>query len=301
MDTVENMKTFVAVVEAGSFSAASRRLGIATSVITKRVDQLEWRTGVRLFERSTRRLSLTAGGYRLLPEARRLVREVDDALAGAAGIAQPLKGQLRVKTPTSLTIACLGELIGQFQERYPFIDMVVVVTDRTVNPLFDGFDVAIAMSPATFEGVTDVGLCPLERVVVASPAYLAAYGVPETPTDLRRHRLLNFEPTGLVWTFAGDKGPIALAVTPRLSTNDGHVLLNAALRGNGIALLSSYIVHAALRSGTLVRMLVDFPVPQYWIRASVPTGRRHHGPVQAFLTFLEDAFVPLPPWERAET
>jgi len=298
MDTIVNFRTFIEVAQAGSFSKAARHLGIAASVVTKRVEQLEWRARTRLFERSTRRLALTDEGQRLLPVARRIVHDVEDAFGSALGHAHELEGQLRIKVPTSLTSVCLGDSLGRFLEAHPKVSMDVVVIDRPVNPVQEGFDIVVGMLPASYDGVLEAGLCPLPRMAVAAPSYLAVHGRPRHPTDLARHAVLNFQPTGPVWTFEGPNGPIAVEVAPRLSTNDGHVLLDSARRGNGIAVLSSYIVDAALRSGELVRVLQDFPIPEYWIRALVPHSRNHLGRVQALLSWLREEFAPPPFWAR---
>ncbi|RZS80314.1 LysR family transcriptional regulator [Pigmentiphaga kullae] len=301
MDTIVNFRTFIAVAQAGSFSKAARQLGIAASVVTKRIDQLEWRARTRLFERSTRRLALTDEGQRLLPVARRIVHDVEDAFGSALGHAHELEGHLRIKVPTSLTATCLGDALGRFLEVHPKLSMDVVVIDRPVNPIQEGFDIVVGMLPASYDGVLEAGLCPLPRMAVAAPSYLAARGRPAHPTDLARHALLNFQPTGPVWTFQGPNGPIAVEVTPRLSTNDGHVLLNSVLRGNGITILSAYIVDGALGRGELVRVLEDFAIPEYWIRALVPHSRAHLGRVQALLSWLRNEFTPLPPWARHES
>ena len=300
MDTIVNFRTFIAVAQAGSFSKAARQLGIAASVVTKRVEQLEWRARTRLFERSTRRLALTGEGQRLLPVAQRIVHDVEDAFTNAMGHAQELEGHLRIKVPTSLTILCLGDALGRFLELHPKVSMDVVVIDRPVNPIQEGFDIVVGMLPSSYDGVFELGLCPLERVAVASPAYLAERGAPSHPTELAKHALLNFQPTGSAWMFEGPNGPIAVDVQPRLSTNDGHVLLKSALRGNGIAVLSSYIAEAALARGELVRVLEGFPIPLYWIRALVPDSRTHLGRVQALLSWLRDEFAPVPPWQREQ-
>jgi DNA-binding transcriptional LysR family regulator len=146
------------------------------------------------------------------------------------------------------------------------------------------------MLPSSFDDVTELGLSPLNRLAAASPDYLQVNGVPHHPTDLTRHRLLNFQPIGSTWVFEGAHGPINIEIAPHLSTNDGHVLLDAAIAGNGIALFASYMASAALKSNELQLVLQEFPVPQFWIRALVPNNRLHLPRVQVFLSFLKDAF-----------
>lgn len=296
MDTVTNFRTFMAVAQAGSFSAAARGLGLATSVITKRIDQLEWRAGQQLFERSTRRLKLTDQGQRLLPVAQRIVQDVDDAFRTVLGQPQRLEGHLRIKVPTTLAVVYLNAVLADFQCRHADVSMDVVVIDRPVNLVEEGFDIAVGMLPPSFDTVVETGLSPLARHALAAPGYLQAHGVPDHPTDLAQHRLLNFQPTGPTWTFTGPQGPIRIEVKSHLSTNDGNALLQATLQGVGIAVLSSYMTGAALRAGRLVQVLPAFPVPPTWIRAQVPVSRMHLGRVQALLSCLKDAFAD-PAWE----
>jgi DNA-binding transcriptional LysR family regulator len=134
-------------------------------------------------------------------------------------------------------------------------------------------------------------LSPLNRLAAASPAYLLKNGIPRHPADLTRHCLLNFQPIGSTWVFNGSHGPINLHVSPHLSTNDGHILLDAAIAGNGIALFTSYIANAALQCNDLELVLEDYPIPQFWSRALVTNSGMHLGRVQAFLSFVQEAFV----------
>ncbi|MGE4341336.1 MAG: LysR family transcriptional regulator, partial [Pigmentiphaga sp.] len=298
MDVITNFRTLIEVAKLQSFSAAARALDIAPSVVTRRINQLESSTQTKLFDRTTRKVSLTGHGQRLLPVAERIVFDVDEAMRSAAVHAQNLEGHLRIKVPTSLSARFLGDLLAAFQSTHTKLGMDVVVMDRTVDPIQEGFDIAIGMLPAAYDGVVETPLCPLERVVVASPAYLETHGMPDHPTDLKKHRILNYHPVGNMWTFEGDRGPIVVELNPFLSTNDGILLLNSARNGNGVALLSGYIVHAALNSGELIRVLPHFPIPQFWIRAMVPRSRMHRRPVQALLRYLEAEFSPTPPWER---
>jgi DNA-binding transcriptional LysR family regulator len=298
MDIVTNFRTFLEVVQCGSFSAASRKLHISPSVVTGRIEQLEWNVRSSLFERSTRKLSLTDQGRRLLPVAQRIVHDVDDAISSISGNTNDLEGPLRIKVPTTLTAVFLARVLAGFQQTHPNVSLDVVVIDRNVNPVQEGFDLVVGMLPASYDDVLDVGLCPLDRFVVASPQYVAVNGYPQHPADLSRHRLLNFGPTGPIWSFEGPEGQIAVTVEPHLTTNDGLMLLESALAGIGIAIVSSYMASAALERGQLVRLLDAFPVPQFWIRAQIPHSRSHISRVQALLTCLRETFDPAGVWEK---
>ncbi len=148
MDTLSNLKAFIAVADAGSFSEVARRQQVAPSVITKRIAQLEWRIKAPLFLRSTRRLSLTDVGERYLPQVRALVRQLDDTLAGMAQASGELEGHIRIKVPTTLGTLCLSELLQRFMQEQSRVSMEIVLADRTVNPLQEGFDIAIGALPS---------------------------------------------------------------------------------------------------------------------------------------------------------
>ena len=297
MDTVQNLKAFLAVAQTGSFSAAARQAGLATSVLAKRVDQLEATVRTRLFVRTTRRLILTEAGQRWIARVKTVVGDIDDLVKEAARPSFDLAGSLRVKAPTSLAVLYIGDILGHFQKRHPKVTLDIVLTDRAVNPAEEGFDLAISALSASFSGVADVPLCALQRTLCASPDYLAARGMPGHPRDLAKHDTLNFQPTGETWTFTSAKGPVAVDVHPRMSANDGQVLLAAARTGNGIALLSNYVALPALRAGELIPVLEAFSLPEIWIKALIPETRMPVPRVRALTDFLVENLAP-PPWER---
>jgi DNA-binding transcriptional LysR family regulator len=298
MDLITNLKAFLEVSKAGSFSEAARRLDVATSVIKKRIDQLEAEVGTPMFERSTRSMTLTSAGRDQLPTIQRVVQDVDDVLLGIKKKRRRLDGHLRVKVPTTLSLLYLGDMLNRFQQLHPGISMDVVVIDRPVNPVIEGFDIAIGLMTGAYGGTVETSLCRLDRLVVASPAYLARKGRPSKPSDLQRHDILNFQPTGSSWTFSGPDGDMSVTLDPRLDCNDGQLLLNAAVQGNGITSLSGYIVRKAVEAGRLEVLLPAYAMADFRIRALVPESRSHIARVQALLAYLRGQFDPVPPWDR---
>ncbi|GGG44317.1 transcriptional regulator [Caldovatus sediminis] len=298
MDGLLVLRAFLATAHHGSFSAAARQAGVVPSVIAKRVDQLEWRLGRRLFHRSTRAVRLTEFGRAALSRIQRIVGEFDHLVETAAERRPALQGRIRVKAPTSLTILHLGEMLGGFQRAHPGIDLDVCVMDRPANPLEEGFDIAIGSAPVLHPGIVEVPLCPLRRVVCAAPDYLRRRGVPRHPRDLATHDCLNFSPTGTQWSFDGGKGPIIVDIQAKLNANDLQVLLAAARRGNGIAMLSRYVAASSLEAGELVPVLPEFPISEMWIKALVPEARLGVPRVRALLEWLQTALSPVPPWDR---
>lgn len=295
MDMMSNLKAFAATARTGSFSRAAREIGVATSVATKRVGQLESALRTPLFTRTTRLVTLTDAGRHHLPRVRALIAEYDATLAAMTARPGRLAGHLRIKAPTTLGELYIGPILAAFQNRHPAVSLEIVLIDGPVNPVESGFDMAIGAFTPTFGGVVDFPLRPLRRMLCAAPAYLAAHGAPRHPRDLLGHACLDFAPSGRVWTFTGPEGPVSVEVMPRLAANDGKVLLAAALAGNGIALLGHYLAGPALAEGRLVRVLAEYALPELLIKAVVPETKVHTETMRALLAWLTEAFGPAAP------
>ena len=300
MDTIANLKAFVATADAGSLSGAARQLGVVPSVISKRIDQLEWRIRARLFNRSTRKLALTDVGERYLLTVRETIRQVDDTLAGMARASSELEGHIRVKIPTTLGVLYLSEILNDFLRSQPMISMDIVLADRSVNPLEEGFDIAIGALAELYGQVQDLPLCLMKRFLCAAPSYLERRGTPMRPADLAGHDCLVFTTSGARWEFQSDQGLIGIDVRPKLSTNDGAAICQAALAGGGIAVLSDYLASAALQSGQLLEVLPGFAIPGLWLKALVPTKRIELPRVRMLLDWLEQNLKPQPPWDNTQ-
>jgi DNA-binding transcriptional LysR family regulator len=301
MDIYLNFKAFQAVARAGSFSAAARELGLAASVVTKRVNQLEHQLGTTLFRRSTRQLALTEAGHRYLHRSRVVIADFDDLLRGSAQSPGEVEDFLRVKAPTSLGVLWLRQVFDAYQAEFRKVRLEIMLLDRAVDPVLEGFDVSIGAHWAqAFTGVYELPLCPLRRLVCASPDYLARRGRPEHPRDLVEHDCLSFIPTGNLWSFADRHGPIVIEVKPRLTSNDGQMLVSAAVNGSGLVLASYYMAKDFIRGGQLVPVLTNFPIPDLWIKAVTPERRAGSSAVRALLSRLKSFLSPVPPWERPE-
>lgn len=299
MDTLANLKAFVAAADAGSFSGAARKLELVPSVISKRVDQLEWRIRAPLFIRTTRKLTLTDAGDRYLPTVRELVRQMDDALDGIASTRGDLEGHIRVKVPTTMATLYLSDILYGFLRSQPKISMDIVLADRSVNPLEEGFDLALGARPELYGGVQDIALCPLKRYLCASPAYLARRGTPSHVSELPDHDCVVFATTGPRWEFMSQQGAIGIDVRPKLRSNDGAAICNAAIAGSGIAVLTDYLAGPAIRSGQLVEILPDFQLTDIWLKALVPGTRIALPRVRMLLDWLKQHIKQLPPLDHA--
>jgi DNA-binding transcriptional LysR family regulator len=287
MDTLANLKAFLATADSGSFSEAARQSDVVPSVVAKRIDQLEWRIRAPLFTRSTRKLTLTDVGERYLPTVRKLVAQMDDMLAGMAQASGDLEGHIRIKIPTTLGTLYISDLLNQFLIEQPRISMDVLLADRSVNPVEEGFDLAIGALPESYGQVKDHALGPIRRRLCAAPAYLARKGVPQQAADLIDHDCLVFTTSGSRWEFQSPQGQVGVDVRPKLKTNDGVALSKAAISGLGIAVIADYLASPAIASGTLVEICPYLKLPNIWLKALVPNNRYDLPRVQMLLQWLE--------------
>ena len=272
MDRFAAMQVFVAVAEAGGFAPAARRLGIVPSVVTKRIGQLETHLGVRLLARTTRTVRLTEEGALYLASCTRILSELAEAEAAVAGARVEPAGLLRLSAPTSLGTVRVAPVLLRLQARHPRLTVELVLLDRLVDPVEEGFDAAIRDQwGAADEHLRAVRLAQQHRFVCAAPAYLARRGAPVRPQELADHDCIHYSflATGRRWVFAASgeagEGGISVTVRPCFTTNNGRVMLDAALAGRGIALLPAFLAEDALATGRLVRLLADYPVPPDWI------------------------------------
>ena len=290
MDLHRNLKTFLAVAQHGSFSVAARQLGQAPSAVTSRINQLEAHLRVTLFERSTRRLILTEAGRRYRERSQPVVAQMDELVRGGGQGKGDIEDFVRVKAPTSLTTFLLRGAFDAYQAAFPKVRLEIVLFDRSVNPVTEGFDLAIGAYWVSFGGVVEVPLCPLRRVVCAAPRYLAKARPLQHPRDLKEHDCLNFLPTGNAWVFETGRGQTTVEITPHIASNDARILTDAAVAGRGVALLSTYMIDDALRTRALVPVLPDFAVTPLWIKAVAPQRRARAPAIAALIEVLRKAF-----------
>jgi DNA-binding transcriptional LysR family regulator len=293
MDTLTNMKTFVAVANYGGFSEAARRLHVVPSVVAKRIDQLEKSMGARLFERSTRSVVLTEAGQRLKGKASGVMADFDDLVHSVQRDDSKLEGHIRVMAPTTLTMLHLGRVFTAFMAQHDRITMDISLVDLSTNPEEQGFDLAISGRSASYEGVVDVPLCSASPVLVAAPSYLERRGAPTHPRELIEHACLVFAPTGRTWQFQSSRGALAVDVVPRLTVDDNLTLLGAVKVGMGIAPLPNYVARQAILDGELVPLLASFPLQENWFRAFIPQRKYRLARVKALVDWLLSA--PLTP------
>ncbi|HOY77381.1 MAG TPA: LysR family transcriptional regulator [Hyphomonadaceae bacterium] len=289
-DRARELALFVAVVEQGSFSAAGRLLELSASAVSRSIDRIEERLGVRLLLRSTRALSLTAEGQAYLLAARRILADLDDAEQQIADQGAP-RGRLRVSAALSHGRLCVVPLLGEFTALYPHILVDLALTDALVDVAAGQADVAIRFGPLADSSLTARKLGETGRVIEASPSYLAQHGTPSIPEDLRSHCCLNFnfrraEP---VWPFRQNGQDFTLSIGGRIEANNGETLGQLAALGVGVARVGSFSVASEIASGRLVPILEAFnPGDVEQIHAVFVGGASTPARVRAFVDFLVD-------------
>lgn len=288
MDSILNIRAFLATARAGSISRAAKQLGVAPSVVAKRLNRLEAEMHARLLVRTTRRLELTETGERCVRRFQTLVAELDDALASAKNPEHRVEGHLRVKCPTAFATIYFDEILNDFQLTYPEVQLEIVLMDRPANPIEENFDLVLDPFSASYADVMEVPLCPYPASLYASPSYLDRRGKPRHPSDLEEHDCIVFSTTGPLWSFESKEGPISVTVRSHLTTNDLRVLSRATLKGVGIARISHDIARASEANGQLVALLSDFRIRPVWLKMQIPKSKMKRAAVLALLEWIGD-------------
>lgn len=301
-DRLALARTFLAVADRLSFARAAGVLGLPASTVSRRVARLEAALGVRLLQRTSRRVALTEAGrlYQERAEAGlALLVEAEDA---ARSLQDEPSGTLRLHLPVTFGRLHVSPLLPGLLARYPRLALEASFTDRYADLVAEGVDLALRIGgDLPPSELVARRLASIERVLCAAPAYLARTGVPATPAELGRHQCLNFTPYrgGDLWRLEGGRGECAeVRVHGRLAADNGAALLDGAVAGCGIALLATFVIDDALRRGVLVRVLPGWRAAGEVGLYAVYAGRRHvPAKVRATIDYLAGHFAPVPPWE----
>lgn len=293
MDRLTEMEAFVRVVDHGGFTEAARRMGLSKSAVSKHVAALEGRLAVRLLNRTTRRVSPTELGLAYYDRARVVLSEAMEAEAMVTAMQATPRGSLRVSAPVSFGIGQLSGAAALFLRACPEVDLNLVLDDRFVEVVAEGYDLAIRIGALEDSSLRARKLAEARRVCAASPAYVAEMGAPRSIDDLAAHRLLHYShlATGNFWRFRGPGGEERqVRAGGRLTVNNGDSLMKAAEAGLGIALLPSFLVGDAIAAGRLVEILPDRGPDPLGIYALYPQGPFPQPKLRAFLDFLAEHF-----------
>jgi len=290
MDRLDAMSVLVAVVEAGSLSAASRRLGTSLATVSRKVCELEEHLKSRLLNRSSRRMTLTDAGRSYVAACRRIIEQVDEAEREATGEYRAPKGQLRVTAPVVFGRHHVLPVALEFLRAHPDIELRLVLSDRILDLLEDNLDLAIRVGVLPDSSLVATRLGSTRLVVCASPGYFAARGRPRRPDDLGRHDCITFETLGSprAWNFKSGKGVKPVPVSSRLSVTTAEAAIDAAVAGVGITRVLSYQIEDARRAGALEIALEAFEPPPWPVHA-VHAGQ---GPLPLKLRAFRDWVAP---------
>jgi DNA-binding transcriptional LysR family regulator len=304
MDMLDGIRSFVRVVEAGGFAAAARETGVSRSVVHKQVARLEDELGVQLLRRSTRKVAATDTGAAFYQRSVAVLAELDAALSSVSEMENSLRGTLRVNAPMSFGTLHMADIVAEFMGKHPDVRVELVLSDRFVDPLEEGFDVSIRISePAASTSLVTRQYAPVRRVLCASPGYLRRHGEPSTPRELRSHRCLHYgyQASGVQWRLRGHSGGESIAIDCAMWSNNGETLACAALRDQGIALLPTFIVGANLQRGELLTLLCDYEPSPLTLCALYPRHRHLSSKVRLFVDAVGDAIGDRPYWDSIES
>jgi DNA-binding transcriptional LysR family regulator len=304
-NAANEMGVFERVIERGSFAGAAQDVGLSRSAVSKLILRLEQRLGVRLINRTTRRLALTSEGRTYLKRSKEILAAIEAAESEIASARTSPRGHLRVQAPPVMIGDHFGPALSEFAARYPKMTIEFLVTNRPVDLVAENVDVAMRTGRLPDSSLIACKIIDLTQIICASPEYLARHGRPIVPSDLTRHRclILNGIPEPTTWTFHGENGRTAVEVNGAVSADSSDVLLRLAMEGVGIVRLGELAVSRALRSGLLEPLLTDVQVSEgYPLWALLPPGRQRSPKVKVFMEFLSER-LGLAPWRtmrRAE-
>ena len=289
MDRLEAMRLFVRVAELGNFGRAADQSELARSVVTRQIAHLEAHLGVRLLARTTRRVSLTPAGAAYLRRCREILNLVQTSETELAEERTSPRGNIRMSLPVSFGIARMVPLLLDFLQAHPAVSLDMGFTDRRVNLVEDGIDVAIRVARELHTNDVARKLAASRSVAVAAPVYLARYGHPADPTDLHGHQCLTYTGgarAGAKWQFMVNNRVQSVSVSGRILADNGDVLMQAVMRGLGIAYLPEFIVRDLLGAGKLVEILATYAMPGIGIYAVLPANRHIPQRVRILLDFV---------------
>ena len=306
MDRVEEMCLFVRVAEARSFTAAAARLNLSKSVVSRRVAELEARLGARLLNRTTRHISLTEVGEAFYRRVVQILSDIGEAERAVADMHGAPRGVLKVAAPMSFGMLHLARAVAAFMDTYPEIRVEMDLNDRFVDLVEEGYDVAVRIARLKDSSLVARRLCGARMVYCASPAYLRRRGTPALPEEVAGHDCLLYAnaPQPDQWPFRVAPASPELRtvrVGSRLCANNGDVLREAAVAGQGIAHLPTFIVGEELASGRLEPVLQEWTVSEGAIHCVYPANRHLSPKVRVFVDFLAGRFGPVPYWDAGLT
>ncbi|NHZ78187.1 LysR family transcriptional regulator [Massilia sp. CCM 8695] len=292
----DDLRTFVAIVQGKGISAAARELGLVKSAVSRRLGELEDRLGARLINRSTRTLTLTEGGAEFYEKALRLISDLREAEEAASAGSAEVVGTLRIATPVSFTSHCLAPALGRFLLANPRLALDVETSDRHVDLVREGFDLALRITRLKDSSLIARGISTIRHALCASPAYLRQHGAPQTVQALARHQTVSYsyaEPRDC-WVFSGGE---QVTVHPVITMSNGDAIREAVMAGCGIGYLPTFIIYQAVQRGDLVLLLPESIRELLSLSILYPSSRNVGAKVRRFIDFCVGEFGTRPYWD----
>ncbi len=301
MDRIDAMRAFVAVVTEGSFSNAANTLQLSPQLVSKYVSKLEEQLNSRLLNRTTRKVSLTEAGSHYFGHAQQILLSIDDMESKLGGLQQNPKGVLRISAPVSFALKHMAKLITDFQIHYPLVKVDLQLTDRKVDIVEEGFDVALRIGQLKSSSLIAKKVAPIRVMLCAAPGYLNKHGTPTQPEDLERHRYLHYSYMNMdgkddIYQLLKAK---YLKQGSELRSNNGDVLVDAAIAGAGIVLQPTFIISEALSSGKLVVVLPKLEPEALGLYAVYAHRKLLPHKVRCFIDFVEGYYGTPPYWDES--
>ena len=294
MDKFTSIRTFCSVAKQGSFSAASRELGVSTAMVSKQIKRLEDELSARLLNRSTRHCSLTEAGAEYYDRCQRVLTYIEDADASVKNLSHEIRGTLKISAPATFGTRYLVPAIVAYKKEYPKIAFDLRLAPQMPDLLEGGFDIAIHAGGTRLDDSDLVArkLGSFRLAICASQEYLDLHGTPRHPSELSRHNCMIFynDMATDTWSFRADENELSVAVDGDLRSNQGAALRLAAMRGMGIARLPNYLVHEDFENKRLVEILTDYRSPPRAVHVMYPQRRLMPAKVRSFIDFLADRF-----------
>lgn len=301
MHSFSSLPIFVCVVECGSFSAAAAQLKITKSAVSKRINQLEDELGTRLINRTTRTLSLTEAGKRYFDYAQQAVYFAQQGVDSVTELQGSPQGLLRVTAPMSFGVTYIAPLISEFIQQHPHIELELVLEDKLVDLVQDGYDLAIRIGELESSNLVAKRLSPCKSVLCASPEYLAKHGEPQKPSDLANHNCLRYTyfRGGQEWRFYEGKQQYRVVPKGNFSVNNSEAIRRSLLDGLGIAQMPTFIVARDIASGKLQPLMTQYSLPHHAIYAVLPERKHMPLKVRRFVDFVQQKLgSETPSWDK---
>jgi DNA-binding transcriptional LysR family regulator len=291
MDLFSSMRMYVAVVDGGSFASAADKLDISRAMVSKQIQKLEEHLGTRLLNRTTRRLSLTETGREFYERSTQIMTDVEEAEQVAGQMNRTPQGVLRVTIPLSYGQHRLATIIGDYTQAYPKVQLDISLSDRKVDLIEDGFDLAVRIGTMPQSDLIARKIGGVRSIVCASPAYIARHGAPQAPAELSSHACLGYTLTGsgADWRFDTPDGPLAVPISGPIRADNGDIIRLAALSGAGILFQPHFIVGDDLAAGRLVQLLPEWQSAELGVYAVYPSRKHLSAKVRTFVDFLAAA------------